>query len=148
MIRLYSIYLVIGLILARALYVPFAPETDVLSYISMLSSILLFSVVSVIALRKPKLAAILAIVMLLGMFRYIWTLLTFLKFGQFPVIWMINFVGYFAVLAVSLIVIFKKNNKEEQINRPMLIGLTIAPPAILVVWILFIVVLFGNFHIT
>jgi|GEM_PF-5635138 len=149
MIRLYSFYLVIGLILARATYVPFAPETSVLSYVAMASSILLFSVVSVIALRKPKLAAILAIVTLAGIFHYIWMLLNFMQFGRFPLIWVINFVSYFVLLAASLIVVLKKNKTPfPKISKPLLIGLSVAPPAILVFWVILITVRFGNFHIT
>jgi hypothetical protein len=150
MLKQYIAYLIVGILLARMASFSWTPNADVWRFVSLIAAVLLFTTASVLSLYKPKAGAILAIITLAGMFRFIWMMLRFMQFGHFPVVWMIDFIGYFVVLAISLIVIFKKDTTipAVKLHKSMLRGLSIAPPMMLVVWMLLIAVLFGNFHIS
>lgn len=146
MLKLYITYLAVGLLLARVATVVLAPNAsenalDLLNITSLISAVSLFSAMPVVSLYKPKISAIIGVVILAGIFPLIWLILR-TGLNQLGILGEFAFAGYFVALAVSLIVIFKKGTTCATHNKFLRLCLSVAPLAILVFWLAILVLRF------
>ena len=136
MLKLYAVYLIAGLFLFRSIIIIIGPNaaeniTNGWMNLSLISATVMFSTASVISLYKPKTAVTVAVIALAGMFPLIWVMFG-IGITQFAAWGIITLVGYFAVLTMSLIVMYKQKIVVSKVNKGYLLVLSILPVAILI----------------
>ena len=141
MLKLYLTYLVVGLLLSYVNLIVLAPNaSEGISGgwldVSLILEILLFTAVSVISLYKPKIAAVVGTVCMLGA---IPVLPVIFDIGLFNVISAATLVFLLIAFAISVMVIAKSQPiVPREMKKPVLPLLSIFPSALFICLLVFI----------
>ena len=143
MLKLYLSYLIVGIFLFLMTLFIWGLSGGVIGlwpYISLFSSLILFTTASVFALYKPKVAAIIGLVTTLGLLQFVWFVVKEIFRGSlnaFGAAIVCLLVWYFATIITSAIIVLKRQSVGiVKVNKLLLWILSVVPPALFVFWLI------------
>lgn len=143
MLKLYTSYLIVGLFLFWMILFIWgfsAGAVGIWPYVSLFSSLILFTTASVFALYKPKVAAVIGLVTTLALLQFVWFVVKDIFRGSlniFGIVIISLLVWYFATIIISAIIALKRQPIAIiKINKPLLRILSLLPPALFVFWLI------------